>query len=38
VQWFQYYLESKGIKDYYFLEGGSEGYFQATLGVKMDLK
>lgn len=38
VQWFQYYLESKGINDYYFLEGGSEGYFRATLGVKMDLK
>lgn len=38
VQWFQYYLESKGIRDYYFLKGGSEGYFQATLGVRMDLK
>ncbi len=38
VQWFQYYLESKGLKDYYFLNGGSEGYFQATLGVKADLK
>ncbi len=38
VQWFQYYLESKGVKDYYFLKGGSEGYFQATLGVKVNLQ
>lgn len=32
VQWFQYYLESKGLKDYYFMKGGAQGYFDATLG------
>jgi len=32
VQWFQYYLESKGIKDYYFMKGGAQAYFDATLG------
>lgn len=32
VQWFQYYLESKGLKDYYFMKGGAQAYFDATLG------
>ncbi len=32
VQWFQYYLESKGVKDYYFMKGGAQAYFDATLG------
>ena len=32
TQWFQYHLESKGIKDYYFMNGGAQGYFDATLG------
>lgn len=32
VQWFQYYLESKGLKDYYFMKGGAQGHFDATLG------
>ena len=32
VQWFQYYLESKGLKDYFFMKGGAQGYFDATLG------
>jgi rhodanese-related sulfurtransferase len=32
VQWFQYYLESKGVKDYYFMKGGAQGHFDATLG------
>jgi rhodanese-related sulfurtransferase len=32
VQWFQYYLESKGIKDYYFMKGGAEGHFNAMYG------
>jgi rhodanese-related sulfurtransferase len=32
VQWFQYYLESKGVKDYFFMKGGAQGYFDATLG------
>lgn len=26
VRWFQYYLENKGMKDYYFLKGGAEAY------------
>jgi rhodanese-related sulfurtransferase len=38
VQWFQYHIESKGIKNYYFLKGGSEGYYEQTLGVHMGLK
>jgi rhodanese-related sulfurtransferase len=32
VQWFQYYLENKGVKDYHFMKGGAQGYFEATLG------
>jgi rhodanese-related sulfurtransferase len=32
IQWFQYYLESKGVKDYYFMKGGAQGHFDATLG------
>ena len=32
VQWFQYYLENKGVKDYYFMKGGAQGYYDATLG------
>jgi rhodanese-related sulfurtransferase len=30
--WFQYYLEQRGVRDYYFLEGGAEGYFEARFG------
>lgn len=26
VQWFQYYLERKGVKDYYFMNGGAAAY------------
>ena len=37
IKWFQYYLESKGVKNYYFMKGGEEGYYAATLGVKMGL-
>lgn len=37
IQWFQYYLEHKGLKNYYFLKGGSEGYFESTLGAKIGL-
>lgn len=29
VRWLQYYLESKGITKYYFMEGGAKNYFQA---------
>jgi rhodanese-related sulfurtransferase len=32
VQWFQYYLESKGVKDYYFMKGGSQAHFDHFLG------
>lgn len=32
VRWFQYYLEQQGVKDYYFLAGGSEGYHEAKHG------
>ena len=32
VQWFQYHIESRGFKDYYFMNGGAQAYFDATLG------
>ena len=32
VRWFQYYLEQQGVKDYYFLDGGSDGYHEAKYG------
>ena len=32
VQWFQYYLENKGVKDYYFMKGGAQAHFDHTLG------
>lgn len=32
VQWFQYHLEGKGLKNYFFMKGGAQGYFDATLG------
>jgi rhodanese-related sulfurtransferase len=32
TRWFQYYLEQQGVKDYYFLEGGSEGYYEVKFG------
>jgi len=32
VQWFQYYLERKGLKDYYFMKGGADGHFNAIYG------
>lgn len=32
VRWFQYFLEREGMKDYYFMKGGSEGYYEAKLG------
>ena len=32
VQWFQYYLESKGVKDYYFMKGGAQAHFDHFLG------
>lgn len=30
VRWFQYYLEKKGLKDYYFMKGGAEGYYKTV--------
>lgn len=32
VEWFQYYLESKGLKDYHFLKGGAQAFFDAKYG------
>ncbi|MGW8247799.1 MAG: rhodanese-like domain-containing protein [Acidiferrobacterales bacterium] len=32
VRWFQYYLEKEGVRNYYFMKGGSEGYYEAKLG------
>jgi len=32
TRWFQYYLEQQGVKDYYFLDGGAEGYHEAKFG------
>jgi len=32
TRWFQYYLEKQGVKDYYFMDGGSEGYYEAKFG------
>lgn len=32
VQWFQYYLENKGVKDYYFMKGGSQAHFDHFYG------
>lgn len=36
VQWFQYYLEAKGVPEYYFLKGGAQAHFDAKYG-KVDL-
>lgn len=30
--WFQYYLEREGVKHYYFMDGGAEGYHEAKFG------
>lgn len=32
VRWLQYYLEQQGVKNYYFLAGGAEGFFEAKFG------
>jgi rhodanese-related sulfurtransferase len=32
VRWFQYFLEREGVRTYYFMKGGSEGYYEAKLG------
>lgn len=36
VKWFQYYIESEGIKDYYFMEGGAQAFFDIPIGNLMD--
>lgn len=28
VRWLQYYLEEQGVKDYYFMKGGADAYFE----------
>ena len=32
VRWLQYYLEQQGVRNYYFLAGGAEGFFEAKFG------
>lgn len=32
VQWLQYYLVRKNLKDYYFMKGGAQAHYDATLG------
>lgn len=32
VDWFQYYLENKGVSDYFFMKGGAQGYSDAKYG------
>ena len=32
VRWFQYYLENKGVRDYYFMKGGTSAYFKGITG------
>lgn len=32
VRWFQYFLEKQGVRNYYFMKGGSEGYYETKLG------
>ena len=36
IRWFQYYLESKGVKNYFFMEGGSEAFFKIPLKNLLD--
>jgi rhodanese-related sulfurtransferase len=32
TRWFQYFLEQQAVKDYYFMDGGEEGYFDLKFG------
>jgi len=32
VRWFQYYLEDKGVREYYFMNGGTAAYFKSLTG------
>jgi len=36
VRWFQYYLEDKNIKKYYFMKGGAEAFFDIPLNKLID--
>lgn len=36
VRWFQYLIESKGIKNYYFMKGGAEAFFKIPIKNLMD--
>lgn len=36
VRWFQYYIESKGIKEYYFMKGGANAFFKIPIHKLMD--
>ena len=32
VRWMQYHIEAKGLKDYYFMNGGAQSYWDTRLG------
>lgn len=34
VQWLQYYLENRGVKDYYFMKGGAQAYSDAGVAIE----
>jgi len=36
VRWFQYYIESEKIKNYYFMEGGADAFFSIPLSELVD--
>jgi len=36
VRWFQYYLEAKNIKKYYFMKGGADAFFNIPLSRLID--
>lgn len=31
IRWFQYYLEARGVRDYYFMRGGDKAFFAEVL-------
>lgn len=36
VRWFQYFLEAKGIKNYYFMDGGASAFFNIPINELMN--
>ncbi len=36
IRWFQYYIESKGIKKYYFMKGGADEFYKLPNETWMD--